>query len=73
MKELTISDQATIVNDMVKPLCEYNLTNLPDAYKHCGNAIAECELLLSMLHKLESDMEYELLENSEIPDNYWDI
>ena len=33
MKELTLSDQATIVNDMVKPLLEYNLTNLPDAYQ----------------------------------------
>lgn len=73
MKELTISDQATIVNDMVKPLREYNLTNLSDAYKHCRDTIAECEVLLSMLHKLESDMEYEFIESSEIPDNYWDI
>lgn len=73
MKELTLSDQATIVNDMVKPLLEYNLTNLPDAYQHCTNTIAECELLISMLRKLKSDMEYELLEHCETPNNYWDI
>ena len=73
MKELTILDQTIIVSDMVKPLCEYNLTNLPDAYQHCTNAIAECELLISMLRKLKSDMEYELLEHDETPDNYWNI
>ena len=73
MKELTISDQTAIVSDMMKPLCEHNLTNLPDAYQHCINTIAECELLISMLLKLKSDMEYELLECDETPDSYWDI
>lgn len=73
MKELTLSDQRIITEEMIKSLeCEHR-TDLSRAYKQCRNAIAECELLLDMLKKLKSDIEYELLENSEIPDNYWDI
>lgn len=73
MKELTLSDQRLITEEMIKSLEYEPRTDLPGAYQQCKNAIAECELLLSMLKKLESDIEYELLENSEVPDNYWDI
>ncbi len=73
MKQLTLSDQRLITEDVIKSLeCEPR-TDLCGAYKQCRNAIAECEALLSMLKKLKSDIEYELLESSEIPDNYWDI
>ena len=73
MKELTLSDQRIITEEMIKSLEYEPRTDLQGAYKQCRNAIAECELLLDMLHKLESDMEYEFLESSEVPDNYWDI
>lgn len=73
MKELTLSDQRIITEEMIKSLeCEPR-TDLTGAYKQCRNAIAECELLLSMLQNLKSDLEYYMLENSEVPDEYWDI
>ena len=73
MKQLTLSDQRLITEDMIKSLEYEPRTDLCGAYGQCRNAIAECELLLDMLKKLKSDIEYELLESSEVPDNYWDI
>ena len=73
MKQLTLSDQRLITEEMIKSLEYKPRTDLTGAYKQCRNAIAECELLLSMLKKLKSDIEYELLENAEVPDEYWDI
>ena len=71
MKTITLTDQRLITDEMIKPL-EYERTDLPGAYQQCRNAIAECELLLHMLKKLESDIDSELLKNNEIPD-YLDI
>lgn len=73
MKQLTLSDQRLITEDMIKSLEYEPRTDLTGAYKQCRNAIAECELLLDMLKKLKSEIEYELLENAEVPDNYLDI
>ena len=73
MKQLTLSDQRIITEEMIKSLEYEPRTDLAGAYRQCRNAIAECELLLSMLKKLKSDIEYELLENAEVPDEYWDI
>lgn len=73
MKQLTLSDQRLITEDMIKSLEYEPRTDLAGAYGQCRNAIAECELLLDMLKKLKSEIEYELLENAEVPDNYWDI
>lgn len=73
MKQLTLSDQRLITEEMIKSLEYKPRTDLTGAYKQCRNAIAECELILDMLKKLKSDIEYEFIESSEIPDNYWDI
>lgn len=73
MKQLTLSDQRLITEEMIKSLECGPRTDLSGAYQHCINTIAECELLISMLRKLKSDMEYELLENCEVPYEYWDI
>jgi len=73
MKTLTLNDQILVIEEMIEPLSEVPCTDTCGAYQQCKYAIAECELLLSMLKKLKSDIEYELLENAEVPDEYWDI
>jgi hypothetical protein len=73
VKEVTLTDQRLITDEVIKSLEYEPRTDLPGAYQQCKNAIAECELLLSMLKKLESDIEYDMLEQNEEPDNYWDI
>ena len=73
MKQLTLTDQRLITEEMIKSLEYEPRTDLSGAYKQCRNAIAECELLLDMLKRLKSDIEHKLLECDETPDNYWDI
>jgi len=73
MKQITLNDQILVIGEMIESLSEVSCTDPCGAYQQCKYAIAECELLLDMLQHLKSDLEYDILENCETPDNYWDI
>lgn len=72
MKTVTLNDQILVIEEMIEPLSS-SCTDPYGAYQQCKYAIAEAELLLDMLKKLKSDLEYDLLDSCETPDNYWDI
>lgn len=73
IKYVTLNDQVLIIGEMIEPLSSSCTDDPCGAYQQCKNVIAECELLLDMLKKLKSDIEYDLLDLCESPDNYWDI
>lgn len=70
---VTLQDQLEVLTEAVQPLLGSHTEDLPGAHQQCKSAIAECEALLAMLNKEKSDIEYEMLENDEQPNNYWDI
>lgn len=72
IKPVTLNDQILVIGEMIQPL-SYPCSDVQGAYQQCKCAIAETELLLDMLKKLKSDIEYDLLDLCESPDNYWDI
>lgn len=73
MKPVTLNDQILIIGEMIGPISSSCTDDPYGAYQQCKSAIAETELLLDMLKKLKSDIEYDLLDLCESPDNYWDI
>lgn len=73
VKIVTLQDQMKSLTEAVQPLFGARTEDLPGAHQQCMSAIAECEALLAMLNQEKSDIEYEILENDETPNNYWDI
>lgn len=71
---ITLAEQLKTVSESVQPLVDRPKGDDPvGALKQSKAAIAECEALLFMLKKEQSDIEYEVLEANEDPTEYWNI